>query len=222
MTDEPTAEISLGERLQKCYTGAVFDVLRGRGIINTVLPKDIRPLDPAVTLAGPIFTVKGSPKPGMDEHETLLAWTGFLSEAPAGHVVISMGHDDDRALMGELSAETLQYRGINGYVTDGGCRDSGFILKIGFPVFAKYYTPRDVVGEWTVDDMQVPIRIGEVDIRPNDYIIADIDGAVIIPGAIAAEVIAEVEVIMETENKVRTAILQGVSPREAYLRHGKF
>jgi 4-hydroxy-4-methyl-2-oxoglutarate aldolase len=212
----------LAARLEKCHTGAVFDVLRERGITNTVLPKDIRPLDPGHVLAGPVFTVRGSPKSNIDAHETLLAWTGFLSEAAAGHVVISIGHDDNRALMGELSAETLQYRGVKGYVTDGGCRDSAFILKIGFPVFARYYTPRDVVGAWTVDALQQPIRIGDVDVAPGDYIIADIDGAVIIPGAIAAEVVAEVEIIMETENKVRTAILQGVSPREAYLQHGKF
>lgn len=219
---DPVTHPDLAERLQKCYSGAVFDVLRGRGVTDTVLPKDIRPLDTGQILAGPVFTVRGSPKTSIGEHETLLAWTEFLSGAPAGHVVVSTGQDENRALMGELSAETLQYRGVKGYITDGGCRDCSFIMNIGFPVFARYYTPRDVVGAWTVDALQELIRIGDVAIAPGDYIIADIDGAVIIPGAIAEEVIAEVEVVMETENKVRTAILEGVSPRDAYLRHGKF
>ena len=59
------------------------------------------------------------------------------------------------AHMGELSAETLQFRGVRGYIVDGGCRDTGFILNMGFPVFCRYLTPRDVVGIW------VPDRFGE-------------------------------------------------------------
>jgi hypothetical protein len=51
---------------------------------------------------------------------------------------------------------------------------------------------------------------------------ADIDGAVIIPGAIAEAVVAEVESVMQTEGSVRTAILEGVDPKDAYLRHGRF
>ena len=46
----------------------------------------------------------------------------------------------------ELSAETLQLRGIRGYIVDGGSRDMDFILKIDFPVWSKFYTPRDVVS----------------------------------------------------------------------------
>lgn len=213
---------SLGERLEKCYTGAVFDVLRGRGITNTVLPKDVRPIDPEKTLAGPVFTVKGSPKPGIDGHESLIAWTEFLSAAPKDHVVISTGQDQDRALMGELSAETLQYRGVKGYVTDGGCRDCDFIIKIGFPVFARFYTPRDVVAAWTPDSFEEVLDFEGIKVSPGDYLIADIDGAVIIPGDIAEEVISEVETIMQTENLVRKAILEGTSPKEAYLTYGKF
>ena len=213
---------SLGERLEKCYTGAVYDVLRERGITDAVLPKDLRPIDPTMTLAGPVFTVAGSPKPGIDGHESLLRWTEFLSAAPEGHVVVLTGQDEDRALMGELSAETLQYRGVKGYVTDGGCRDCDFIIKIGFPVFARFFTPRDVVAAWTPDTFQEPLDFYGLTISPGDYIIADIDGAVIIPGDIAEEIVSEVEVIMQTENLVRKAILEGSSPKDAYLQYGKF
>lgn len=213
---------TLTERLMECYTGAVFDVLRGRGVTNTVLSKDVRPLDAGKTLAGPVFTVAGSPKPGIDAHESLIAWTEFLSEAPEGSIVISTGQDQDRALMGELSAETLQYRGVRGYVTDGGCRDCDFIINIGFPVFSRFYTPRDIVGAWTPDTFRQPLDFMGVTISNGDFIIADIDGAVIIPGDIAEDVVSEVEGIMQTENLVRKAILEGVSPKDAYLKYGKF
>jgi 4-hydroxy-4-methyl-2-oxoglutarate aldolase len=210
------------QRLARCYSGAVYDTLRERGIDNTVLPRDIRPLDDTLIMAGPVFTVRGSPKTGISGHDTLLAWTGFLSRAPKGHVVVCQGQDDNRALMGELSAETLQSRGVLGYLSDGGCRDSTFIRSIGFPVFSRFFSPRDVVGTWTPDAFDEPIVIGGVSISSGDYIIADIDGAVIIPGALVDAVITEVEAMMQTESKVRNAIRSGVDPQQAYLQHGKF
>lgn len=212
----------LAVRLAACYSGAVYDTLRARGIYDTVLPKDIRPLDDRQVLAGPVYTFRGSPKTGVDCHQTILSWTDFLSRAPDGHVVICQGQDDNRALMGELSAETLKGRGVRGYLSDGGCRDCAYIRSIGFPVFSRFFTPRDVVGAWTADAFEVPVTIGGICIAPGDYMIADIDGSVIIPGRIAQEVVAEVEFVMQTEDKVRSAIRGGMDPRKAYLQHGKF
>lgn len=224
MTDQTVNDnhVALTERLGKCYSGAVYDALRERGIDNTVLPKDIRPIDDTLILAGPVFTISGTPKPGISADEALLAWTGFLSTAPSGNVVVCDGHTNDIAMMGELSAETLQMRGVRGYVTNGGCRDSDFIREIGFPVFHRFYTPKDVVGAWSVDKMNVPVQIGDVVVNPGDFLIADIDGAIVIPRDIAEAVVAEVESVMNTENKVRSAIRSGTDPKEAYLTYGRF
>ena len=212
----------LTARLSKCYSGAVYDTLREHRFENCVLPSDIRPIDDTQILAGPVFTVSGSAKPGISEGDALLAWTEFLSAASKGHVVICAGQTENIALMGELSAETLQARGVLGYVSDGGCRDADFIRKIGFQTFHRFYTPRDVVGAWSVDEMQTPIKIGDVNISPGDYVIADIDGVVIIPGAHIATIITSCEEVMNTENQVRTAIRSGVDPKEAYLKYGRF
>ena len=124
--------------------------------------------------------------------------------------------------MGELSSETLSYRGIRGYIVDGGCRDSEYILALGFRVWCRYFTPVDVVGRWAADTFGERIRIGDVSVKSGDLILADRDGVVVVPQSMAAEVVADVEEVMRTENKVRTAILQGVDPREAYLKFGKF
>jgi regulator of RNase E activity RraA len=84
---EQGAEMSqLTSRLQACYSGAVHDVLRGMGRENVVLPPEIRPLDPALKLAGPVWTVSGHIDRTLSRHETLLGWTRLLSKAPAGHV----------------------------------------------------------------------------------------------------------------------------------------
>jgi regulator of RNase E activity RraA len=124
--------------------------------------------------------------------------------------------------MGELSAETLVYKKVLGYIVDGGCRDSAFIENLGFPVFCKYFTPVDVVGKWAATALGEPIQVGEVTLLTGDYVLADRDGVVIIPAAIAAEVVQETEEVLRKENLVRKAILQGIDPVQAYLQYGKF
>jgi regulator of RNase E activity RraA len=213
---------TLTKRLASCYTGAIHDVLRAMGHERVVLPSAIRPLDPATKLAGPVWTVSGHIDRTKSAHETLLGWTGLLSKAPPGRVVVCQPQNHDVALMGELSAETLKNKGVLGYVVDGGCRDTEFILKIGFPVFFGFYTPSDIVGRWIPDRFGEPVTIGEVTIRDGDYLLGDRDGVVVIPAAVAEEAVAKTEQVVLTENKVRAAILGGMDPVEAYLKYGKF
>jgi regulator of RNase E activity RraA len=213
---------SLAERLEACYAAAVHDVLRSMGHVNCVLPSAIRPLDPGTKLAGEIFTVSGHVDATRDAHDTLLQWTGLLSKAPTGKVLVCQPNTHAIALMGELSAETLHFRGVRGYVVDGGCRDTQFILELGFPVFCSFTTPKDIVGRWVPDRFGEPVTIGEVTISSGDWLLADRDGIVVIPGAIAEDVAAKTEAVLQTENKVRTAILSGMDPQQAYLKFGKF
>lgn len=212
----------LADRLERCYSGAVYDVLRTMGHPDQLLPQTLRPLDPTRPVAGRVYTVSGHVDFALDAHTTLLEWTGLLSKAPAGGVVICQPNDSTLAHMGELSSETFVYKGVRGYIVDGGCRDSSFILKTGFRVWCRYFTPRDVVGRWVADGFGERIEIGGVAIHTGDYVMADRDGVVIIPAAIVLEVVERVEHVLRTENKVRTAILAGVDPQEAYIRYRKF
>ncbi len=214
--------LGLSDRLEKCYSGAIYDVLRAMGKPDCVLPNNIRPLDANKRIAGPVFTVSGRPRQDLDAHQTLLAWTALLSKAPKDSVIICQPNDSTMAHMGELSSETLTFRGIRGYIVDGGCRDSDFILRVGFPVWCRYFTPVDVVGRWAAESFGEPIVIGGITIRNGDYAFADRDGVVVIPGEMAEETTARVEHVMQQENLVRKAILQGVDPQEAYLKYGKF
>ena len=222
MNDDATT--GLADRLEKCYSGAVHDVLRALGLTDRALPHEINPLDqdPSKHLAGPIFTLSGHYEEGMDPHETLLAWTEMLTIAPRDSVLTCQPNDGTVAHMGELSAETLQLRGVRGYIVDGGCRDVEFILGIGFKVFCKYTSPRDVVGCWIPSGFGEPIQIGDVKIQTGDWAIRDRDGVIIIPADQINEVIEETENVMQTESKVRRAILDGMDPKEAYLQYGKF
>jgi len=217
-----TPATTLTERLQACYSGAVYDVLRAKGYVQQTLPQSIRPLNIEHKLAGPVFTIEGKRDDSLDAHQSLLKWCELLSKAPANTVLICQPNDQGLAHMGELSSETLVYKKVLGYIVDGGCRDSAFIEDLGFRVFCKYYTPVDIVSKWAATAFGQAIRIGDVTIHTGDYVMADRDGIVIIPGQIAEEVVRQTEEVLRTESLVRKAILQGVDPVEAYLKYGKF
>lgn len=214
--------MTLTDRLQDCYTGAVYDVMKGMGVSDSILPSDIRPTDDSLTLAGQIWTCSGRIDESASADETLMAWTGLLSEAPGGSVVVCQPNDGSLAHMGELSAETLKLRAIRGYVVDGGCRDVDFIRRLEWPVFCRYYTPADVVGRWLAEGLGEPIEIGGVSISTGDYLLADIDGVVVIPEGISEEVVTRTEEIINTESALRRDILAGMDPQEAYKKYRLF
>jgi regulator of RNase E activity RraA len=216
------SENNFTERLSKCYTGVVHDIMRDDGHKNFTLPSSIRPSKNKYILAGQIFTMEGSVDQTLDHHETLLAWTGFLSKAPNNKVVICQPNNHEVALMGELSAETLQLKGVRGYIVDGGARDLDFILKIDFPLWSSFYTPRDVVGFWKPTDFEKTIKIGDIVINNNDYVLADIDGVVIIPQNNIEDILNRSEKLINTENLVRKSIKEGMDPQEAYLKYSAF
>ncbi len=207
---------------RECYTGVVHDVMRAMGQRNFTLPPRITPLQPEMTLCGPAWTVQGRVEETADPHETLLAWTGLLSKAKPGHIWTAQPHTHLIAQMGELSAETLHRKGVLGCVLDGALRDANFILKLGLPCWRTHHTPRDIVGFWVPTGTDIDIMIGEVLIRPGDWLHGDRDGMVRIPVEMLDEVLDKSKIAMKTENMVRKAILEGIDPQEAYLKYGKF
>ena len=205
-----------------CYASAVHDVLRGLGIDNCVLPPEIMALSPGQKLAGEIYTISGHIDRTLSRHDSLLAWTQVLSKVPGGKVLVCQPNTKEIALMGELSARALMVKDTKGYVVDGRCRDVDFILDLDFPVFCDLNTPADIVERWTYDRLGDPISIGTVTICSGDWLIADRDGVVVIPGDIAEQVVGETETVMSTESEMRDAILAGMDPEQAYLKYGKF
>src|ERR1700687_3125197 len=202
----------LSDRLARCYTGAVHDVLRMMGYDNIVRPPESKAVAPGTRLAGPAWTVSGHVDPRRTRDETLLAWCTMLSKAPAGHVIVCQPHNHEIALMGELSAQTLQARGVLGYVVDGGSRDTDLVLRQGFPGFCAFLTPADIVERWMSDRYGDPIVIGEVTISTGDYMLGDRDGVVIVPGRLVEETVARAQAVVATESEMRRALIGGMDP----------
>ena len=208
--------------LESAYSGAVYDAMRELGLDAGILPNNILPVDPTTSVVGKVWTCSGGMVEGLSQDDSLLSWTGMLSAAPSGSVVVCQPNDSTIAHMGELSAETLKFRGVKGYVVDGGNRDTDFILNLGFPVFCRYLTPSDIVARWQVQTMGEPITIGDVRIHTSDFILGDRDGVVVMPASAASNVANLVHEVMNTENELRNMILNGMDPQEAYIKFQRF
>jgi regulator of RNase E activity RraA len=215
-------ESNRADRLHACHSSVVHDVMKDMGLPLRVLPRSILGLEKTMKCAGPVFTVRGRPDPTLDKHTSLYEWAGVLSRSPAGHVVVCQPQDDTRALFGGLSAEALAIKGCRGYIVDGGCRDVQAIADQGFPVFARYATPIDIVCAWRAEAFGEPIAIGGLQVQPDDHVIADRDGIVLIPAAQLDEVLVAAEKKMSTEGEMVRAIRAGEDPQAAYLRYRVF
>lgn len=217
------SDLPLIERLAAIpYTGAVTDILDEMGYPHQVLPHSIQSLVPGHTLAGRALTILGEPSESMDSDAIFPPVLKMLSAIRPGDVLTYQANDNVSAHLGELSSETAKFRGARGAVIDGGARDTEYMFRLRFPVFARYKTPLDIRGRWRLVDWNVPVVIGSIIIHPGDLILGDRDGVVVIPQAIAEEVVTKAEAVVHTENLVRAAILQGVLPLEAYHRFGRF
>lgn len=220
----PTDSIAgLAARFDALYTAALADILDRRGLLHQTLPPDLAPLEPGMSLAGPAYPIEGRPHPGHDYDTSIRKILEVLGSVPAGHVAVYQTNDRESSQLGELSVTSLKTRGCAGVVLDGGCRDVDFILREGFPVFARYLTPQDSVPRWeVVTHGEVTVTIGAVVIAPGDWIVADRDGIVVVPAAIAVEVLDEAESKAAVEGEIRAAVRDGALPLEAYERYGTF
>jgi regulator of RNase E activity RraA len=146
----------------------------------------------------------------------------MLGEAPADSVAVYQSRDDEAAHLGELSTTALAAQGCRGAVVDGGVRDVRHILDQGFPVFTRYRTPADAPPRWRLAEWDVPVRIGDVEVRPGDVVVGDVDGVVCVPRDIREEVLLAAEKTVETETEVREAVTEGMDPLAAYDEYGEF
>ena len=157
-------------------------------------------------LIGSAFTVKT--RPG----DNLLLNKAIEMASPGDVIVVDAQGDTNNALMGELMAIWAQNRGIAGFVLDGAIRDAGFIKQMTMPVYAAGVTPagpyKDGPGE-----INTPISVGGVTVRPGDILIGDDDGIVVINPKDAKEILVKARKTVAYEEKVMADIENGIWDR---------
>lgn len=205
---------TLAKRFMALYTGALTDVLYQLGVTSQTLPPSIGPLRTGMRLAGPVFTVEARPDvsevDGVDQMEV-------LQKVPDGHAIVWATGADDHSVIGDLAVALLKVRGCSGLVIDGGCRDVDFVAELGLPIFCRFVTPQDMShGRGAIVGCGRSVTIGGVSVAPDDYVVADSDGAVVVPAALVDEVLERAEALVIEETAVRSALLRGASWEEAF------
>jgi regulator of RNase E activity RraA len=142
-----------------------------------------------------------------------------------GEISVWSGDGQGICYFGELIALGMKERGCTGALVDGGIRDVRWIGEHGFPVFARYRTPVQSIGRWKVNACQVPVLMRGHDdagvlVRPGDFILADEDGAIVIPQEHAVSVLVEAERLTSIETKIRIEIANGLTLAQALQKFG--
>lgn len=208
-------------RYEQLYTGAISDVLREFCLLDQALPGHLKPLRRERTVAGFAFTVKSAPNVKISGEMTYR--TQMLTELHAHAIVVWDTTEDEKAtLWGGVMTATAMSLGVKAAVIDGGIRDTHQILEKDFPVFYKHRMPNGSLGRCLITHHQVPIKIGDVVIKPGDIVLGDIDGVVIVPRDIACEVLVRAEEIRTNEKKIFGWVAEGKTINQIVDKGGYF
>ncbi len=143
----------------------------------------VKPAWPGARVAGPAYPVRCSPGDNLGIHVA-------VTRAPAGSILVAdMGGERDFGYWGEVLTTGAEARGIAGLVIDACVRDCDALATHGFPVFS---TGLALTGASKVQPGAIdrPVTVGDVAVDPGDWIVADVDGVVVLPGAELATVLA--------------------------------
>lgn len=209
------------ERYMKIRVPAVCDVLdKEFGYWNQILDRSIRPLQLHHKVAGPAYTMFGTKSRETDKKKRLIVHA--IDEMVEGSVVVMCtGGDEFTGHWGELLSNAAIYRGVNGAVLDGGLRDTGAIIELGFPIFHRYFAPGDSTGRFNITEYQTPVVIGGVKVNPGDFIFGDCDGIISIPQDIIEPVLEAATQVYVTEDEIRDRIRNGEKISDLFFEYGQ-
>ncbi len=215
---------SIRERFLKVDTSNVADALDTLGYLEQGLAPEFAPYPAdAGQLAGWAYTIRGQMTPyelGGDA-DKMAACNGLSDD----EVSVWSGDGKGICYFGELIAIGMKERGSVGALVEGGIRDVRWIGELGFPVFASYRTPVQSIGRWKVTGCQIPVYLkgatgNQVLVRPGDFILADDDGAILIPAEVVEKVLEESERLTQTEVKIRAELKRGLTLAQALEKYG--
>ena len=175
-------------------TATLTTILLKKGLRN-VWVRGAFPLAPGqARKVGRAFTVRFIP--AREDLATPASWSSpkstraAIEQMPAGCIaVVDANGVTDAGFWGDILCARMAARGVAALVSDGAVRDLAGVLSTGLPVWANGTAAPPSVAGLTFVDWQQPIGCGGVAIFPDDVIVADGDGAVVIPAALLDEVV---------------------------------
>jgi len=195
-TDPQPLDANIAQALRGVTTATLTTVLLKKGLRNVWL-RGSRPLRSGQgRVVGRAFTLRFVP--AREDLATPESWSSPIStraaiEAmpPGCFVVADAMGTTDAGIFGDILCARMARRGVAALVTDGVVRDGAGVLGTGLPVWCQGVAAPPSVAGLTFVAWQQPVGCGGVAVFPDDLIVADDDGAVLIPAALVDAVVAE-------------------------------
>jgi len=212
-------DAALFEAFRKISTATVTTVLLKKGLRN-VWMRGPRPLVPGgERIVGRAFTLRFIP--AREDVATPASWgapnstRAAIESMPAGCIAIGNGCADAGAF-GEILASRMKARGVAALVTDGAVRDAAGIAACGLPTWCNGAAAPPSIAGVTFVGWNEPLGCGGAAIFPNDVIVADDDGAVVIPQALVEHVVKDGAEQERFEAWIVSELKKGVKLTELY------
>lgn len=166
----------------------------------------IRPMHKGGKLAGPALTVRVPPGDNLMVHKAIDMCR------PGDVIVVDAGGITAQAIIGEIMSLLAETRGAAGMVIDGAIRDAGAIAASAFPVYARGVTHRGPYKNGP-GEINVPVSIGGLVVRPGDIVVGDEDGLLAIAPDEAPQLAEAAAAYARKEEDILAAIRAGALDR---------
>lgn len=198
-------------------TPTIADILDSLGIEGIIAASVLRPIVPGKTAVGPAVTLRyvrerNSVTQGFAERATAkLADRDAYAVAEPGDVAVMDAGGEEVSCMGGLSTTVAAAKGLAGCVVYGGVRDVATMREKEFPVWSAHVTPR--TGKYRIEAAEIngPITVAGVQVRPGDLVAADDTGIVAIPLERAEEVLRRAQEAVARERRIIDLLATGAT-----------
>lgn len=204
------------------YAAIVCDVLDILGYRNQAMHQRLRPLDADnCTIVGRARTYRWMETDYIEDDDPYGLEIEAVDSLRKGDVIVhSTDFAGTNAPWGELMSTIAKRNGAVGCICDSMIRDCKRIIDMKFPVFYRGIRPLDSLGRGRVMAYDVPVRCGDVVVKPGELIYSDFDGVVVIPREVEDKVLELAYEKVFKENQSRRDLLNGDSLRVVYDRYG--
>jgi regulator of RNase E activity RraA len=194
-------------RLDACALSDAMDKLSLTGCVTGLVAAL-----PGRRISGRVHTVKlaAGAEPVTNATPRHLGTTAIEACAAGEVIVIEQRTGIEAGCWGGILSRGAHARGIAGVVAEGLVRDVDEARELGFPLFCRGFTARTARGRVHEAATDVPVRIGDVDVSPGDYVVADSSAAVFIQASHVEEVVRVAESIVARETEMAARIAAGV------------
>lgn len=208
------------EKLDKCYSAVIMDVMDGMNVRCQCMDPAVKPLLPSMSTWGEAVTVYVETVSEVPEKPFQLEME-VIDDLKEGQIIVAQCNAPTlSAFWGGLLSNAAVGRKSPGAIMDGGARDYREIVNLGFPVFCKGLSPLDSCGRMDGKERDIPIVCGGIKVRPGDLVYGDVDGVVVVPQEIADEVISRAWEKVRGENTVREELRAGASVVKTFEKYG--